>query len=344
MFQNVNILPQKLYSPPINNTPTDLFESEGVLQIKITGSIQKLFNDRSDAAQYHPLTLSYKKDDGSEVAFTMKAKTRGNFRRDKANCSYPPILLNFQKLTSKGSLFENQDKIKLVTPCKDENYVIREYLVYKLYNVITPKSFRARLVNVTFYDTERKKETRFYSILLENEEQMAARNKMKIIERKMMRGESTEKETFLKMAVFEYMIGNTDWSIEYLHNTRIIAFDSLSVSYVVPYDFDHSGIVNAPYALPAEVFELRSTQDRRFRGYCITDWQTMNEVLATYNRLKNDLYTVYTNCTLLDPKYISATIKFLDVFFETINNPKKVKSEFTYPCNNPRIIIKGLKN
>jgi hypothetical protein len=252
--------------------------------------------------------------------------------------------LNFQKVTSSGSVFEDQDKLKLVTPCKDEEYVFREYLVYKLYNLITPKSYRARLVNVNFYDTVKKKETTFYSFIIEEDQQMAKRNKTKIFEKKQIIGENTETETFLKMAVFQYMIGNTDWSVPFLHNIRIIAFDSLSIPSVVPYDFDHSGIVNAPYALPPEQLALSSTQERRFRGYCITDWKTMDEVVATFNRVKYDVYKVYTTNTFLNSKYVRSTTKFLDGFYVMINDPKKMRSEFSYPCKKgaPQITIKGL--
>jgi hypothetical protein len=312
----------------------------------LSGKIKALFNDRADNGLYHPLVLTYKGPDSNEVTINLRGKTRGNFRRQKTNCTYPPILLNFTKKEHKPSLFDKQDKVKLVTPCAGDNYVVREYLVYKLYNLITPKSFRARLARVTFDDVEKKKETSFYSFLLEEDEQMAQRNGSKILEVKNVNGENTETETFLKMAMFQYMIGNTDWSVSFLHNIRVLSFDMKSVPSVVPYDFDHSGIVNAPYALPPEQLQLSSTQERRFRGYCITDWKTLDEVVATYNRLKPDIYKVYTSCTLLDAKYVKATTRFLDDFYETINDPKKLRSEFSFPCNKTatNYIISGMQN
>lgn len=321
----------------------DLFGSEEILSFTLSGNTRDLFNDRSDKALYHPLVLSYKSDTG-EVTINLKAKTRGNFRRNSQNCIYPPILLNFPRKEAKPSLFQQQDKLKLVVPCRGEDYVIREYLVYKLYNLLTPKSYKARLVHVTFDDMEKKRATTLYGILLEEDEQMAERNKMQIVEKKMLPGESTETETFLKMAVFQYMIGNTDWSVPYQHNIRTIAFDSLSVPYVVPYDFDHAGIVDASYAVPAEQLALSSTRERRFRGYCITDIKAFDETIATFNRLKNDFYKVYADCPLLDKRYIAATTKFLNQFYETINDPKKVKIAFSYPCKGTQnVIIKGLK-
>ena len=326
-------------------TPAALFETDAVLNLKLSGNIKELFNDRGDDAKYHPLVLSYTSKDSTEHAFSAKAKTRGHFRKDKNNCFYPPILLNFQNSDHASTLFQDQNKLKLVTSCRGEKYVIHEYLVYKLYNLLTPKSFRARLVLATFYDTIRKKETSFYSILLEDAQQMAKRNGLTVLSSKRMQVQSVELESFLKMAVFQYMIGNTDWSVEYLHNIKPLAFDSLSIPYVVPYDFDHAGIVDAPYALPAKELELNSTHQRRYRGYCIPDMNTYNKIITTFNQLKADFYSVYTNCPYLDEKYVSATIKFLDQFYETINAPQKVNAAFSYPCNKnvPKIIIGGLE-
>jgi hypothetical protein len=347
-------MPKNEAENKIMNTPSSriqkisggLFDRDEILNIKLSGSIRSLFNDRGDNAPYRPLVLTYKGADSNIVAISIRGKTRGNFRRQKSNCSYPPILLNFTKKEAKPSLFDDQDKLKLVTPCAGEEYIAREYLVYKLYNLVTPKSYKARLARVTFEDLDRKKETTFLSILLEEDEQMAKRNASKLMEMKNLYGESTETETFLKMAMFQYMIGNTDWSVPYLHNIRIISFDPSTVPSVVPYDFDHSGIVDAPYALPPEQLALKSTRERRFRGYCITDWKKMDDVIATYNRLKDDIYKTYTSCTLLDAKYVKATIRFLDEFYETINDPKKMKAEFSYPCNpnNTNYVIKGLEN
>jgi hypothetical protein len=330
-----------------NPATEELFGTDEVLNFKLSGNIRQLFNDRAKTSVYHPLVLSYIANDSSVISIPIKAKTRGHFRQSKDNCDYPPILLNFSSKDRKPSLFDKQNKLKLVTPCQGEEYIFREYLVYKLYNLLTPKSYRARVVRVNYYDTERKKDLMLYGILLEEDEQMAKRNQMRIINRKKIYGENTEAQTFLKMAVFQYMIGNTDWSTLYLHNIRILAFDSLSIPSVVPYDFDHAGIVDAPYALPAEQLGLSSTHERRFRGYCIPDMKAFDEVIATFNRLKNDFYAVYTNCKFLNSKYTRDTFRFLDKFYEVINNPKRARAEFGYPCDNKanaNMVIKGLEN
>ena len=347
LVQPGNILPQKNTQVSTQISTVDLFGSDEVLDIKLLGSVRELLDDRVEKPTYYPLVLTYMAKDSSEVAIKIRARTRGHFRRDKENCDYPPILLNFTKQLSKSTLFENQDKLKLVTPCQGDNYIFREWLVYKMYNLVTEKSFKARLVRIQPYDTKKKKElASMYGILLEEEKQMAARNNMKPIERKLVRGEHTDKESFLKMVMFQYMIGNTDWSVPYLHNTRLIAADSLSTLYTVPYDFDHAGIVGAHYANPPPELNLSSTKQRCYRGYCITDMKSFNEVLSTFKKLKKDFYKLYTGCPFFNARYVSNTTKFLDQFYETINNAKKLSAAINGPCGKGHvdIVIKGLSS
>jgi hypothetical protein len=324
-----------------------LFSSDNVLELTLKGSVKELLNDREDKPATHPLSLVYKTADGVDVSLPIEGKTRGHFRKLKENCNYPPILLQFKKgEAQQASIFKEQVKMKLVMPCLGDDYVVREWLVYKLYNLISPESFKARLVKVSLDDNNGKKiAAAFYGILLEEEKQMAKRNGMVPVTRKLKPAQILQ-DAFLKMAVFEYLIGNTDWSVEYLQNIKIIASDSLAVPIAVPYDFDHAGIVNAPYAKPAEELMMYGIRERRYRGYCVMDMKVFDESIALFNRIKKEVYGAYTNCTLLDEKYKAATIKYLDEFYTTINNVDAIKKEFGYPCKKNgtgNVVIKGLK-
>ena len=328
--------------------PSELFETNDVLNIKLSGDLRNLFNDRDDNAKYHAITVSYVAADGKIISIPAKAKTRGNFRRKLGDCVYPPIWLDFSENKNlQTSLFNGQVRLKLVMPCRGDEYVIREYLLYRLYNLITEKSFRTRLVKIEAEDDRRKKKTgSFYGILLEEDKQMAKRNHCVLVKRNMLSKQSTEKDAFLKMAVFEYLIGNTDWSVEVQQNIRLLAKDSIGIPTTVPYDFDHAGLVNAPYALPAEELQMSSVRERRYRGYCIKDMKQFEGVIAFYNNLKKDIYALYTNCSLIDSKYLKSSLQYLDEFYSTINNPKKLQEEFGYPClpnGTGNIIIKGMK-
>ena len=324
-----------------------LFDTDDILHITMSGNMRPLLNNRIGDAKNHALIFSYIQD-SSTLTIPVEVKTRGHFRRIKGNCKYPPLQIKFPKDSAHfSSIFKEQKKTKLVMPCdNDDAYLVREWLVYKLYNLITPKSFRARLVKVTLKDDKNSKtSTPFYGILLEEEAQMAKRNQLVSVERK-MKPKQVQKEAFLSMAVFEYLIGNTDWSIQYMQNIKLLASDSTAVPVAIPYDFDHAGIVDAPYAQPAEELQMRSTHERRYRGYCVSELKNFEPVIAQYNQVKNDIYGLYTGCKLLDAQYIKSTVQYLDAFYATINNPKAWQKEFTYPCDptgTGNVVIKGLK-
>jgi hypothetical protein len=323
-----------------------LFDNSDMLHFKLVGKLSNLFNDRGENMTYHPMLLQYTGKDSSLVSIHLVVKTRGHFRRLKANCKMPPLLLNFPKgEKTKKSVFEKQDKLKLVVPCQGDDYIIREWLVYKLYNLITEKSFKAELVQVDFEDSSnRRKAEMHYCILIEDENKMAKRNKTFVWKRKMLDMKDMDEDEFRKMAVFQYMIGNTDWGVMYLQNIVLITKDSATAPFAIPYDFDHAGIVDAFYAGPAEELEISSNRQRLYRGFCEKDKNNFAKTIELFNRLKNDIYNVYINCSLLEPKYAKFVKRYLDDFYKTINNNKEIEAEFGKPCRTGiRVEMKGLK-
>src|SRR4030095_14274293 len=341
---------QKQASTPIIDktiSEKDLFSSDEILSISLKGNIRQLLNDRADKPASHPVTLSYRNKDSSEVNIPVQMKTRGHFRKLKENCKYPPLQISFPADVNRlSTVFSDQKKLKLVMPCVGDDYIIREWLVYKIYNLVTPNSFRARLVRIELNDTKSKKQQApFYGFLIEDEKKMAIRNKAMIVEQK-LRPEETKQDVFLTMAVFQYLIGNTDWSVQYLQNIKLLKSESFSQLITVPYDFDHSGLVNAPYAHPAEELLMKSVQERRYRGYCIKDLKVFEKPIALFNKLKGDIYNLYAKSKLLDEKYIKSVTKYLDEFYATINDPKAWQKDFAYPCDKNgtgNVVIKGLK-
>lgn len=318
------------------------------MDIKLSGSLREIFGDRTEKAKYRPIVVSYASKDSGEITVAAEAKTRGHFRKTVGNCSYPPLMLHFIKnATFKSSVFNDQAKLKLVMPCQGDEYVVREWMVYRIYNLITPKSFKARLVRIELEDTKKKKKTSpFYGILLEEEQQMAKRNRSVLIDKQMLKPQQIDETNFLTMAVFEYLIGNTDWSVQYQQNVKLLLQDSTAFPNAVPYDFDHAGLVNAPYAKPAEELQMYSVVERRFRGYCVPNMKKFDEVISVFKRLKKDIYSLYTDCPLLDAGYIKATKKYFDEFYATINNGKAMQKEFSYPCDENgtgNVVIKGLR-
>jgi hypothetical protein len=329
-----------------SSTANSLFSEDSVLAVTIKGDTRALLNDREGEPKNFSLSLLYKDKDNATTTIPVEIKTRGHFRRMKQNCFYPPLLLQFSGNNKASSLFPSVAKLKLVMPCKGDEFVVREWLAYKIYNLVTPESFKARLVRVTLENDKNGKSTDpFFGIIIEEDNQMAKRNGLVAVNRK-LKPQNAAKAEYLKMAVFEYLIGNTDWSVEYLQNIKLIARDSMSVPYTVPYDFDHAGIVSAPYALPAEELQMGSVRERRYRGYCLNDMKEFDPAISEFNRLKNDIYNLYSACTILDARYIKSTLKYLDDFYKTINDPKDLQKQFGYPCDKNgtgNVIIRGLK-
>jgi hypothetical protein len=191
---------------------------------------------------------------------------------------------------------------------------------------------------------KRKTETH-YCILLEDDKKVADRNDAFVWKHKMLPMKNTNADEFRKMAVFQYMIGNTDWSIPYLQNIVLITKDSAKPAFAIPYDFDHAGIVDAPYAGPAPELEISSIRVRLYRGFCENDKDNFAETFELYNRLKNDIYDLYTNCSLLSSRYIKYVTNYFNEFYKTINSDKLVEREFQQPCRtNVRVELKGLKD
>lgn len=171
---------------------------------------------------------------------------------------------------------------------------------------------------------------------------MAAR-KHDIVMKGILRPEQVDPVAFSKMAMFQYLVGNTDWSVQY-QNIKLLAADTNSVATAVPYDFDHEGIVNAPYAKPAEELEMSSVKQRRYRGYCVQDMARFDEAIALYDQIKTEIYKLYTDCPLLDDKYVKTTVQYLDAFYKTINDPAAFQKNSAIPVISPERVMWSLRD
>ena len=212
--------------------------------------------------------------DGAPRNIAVKLSARGHFRRMARNCGVVPLRVEFPKDGMAGTPFDGQTTLKLGTGCEDskeyEQITLREYLQYPLFNLVTPLSFRARLARATYVDEKSKKKSAArYALFIEHENDVARRAEGRVVELPRIVFKDLDDETLTRMMLFEYMIGNTDMSIWALHNVRLIQKPDRTLI-AVPYDFDLSGFVHAPYAIPDRRLGLRSVVDRKYRGPCRT--------------------------------------------------------------------------
>jgi len=325
---------------PAQNYQTEnakpLFNSHDILSIKIIGDITTIIRDVGDDSKEHPAILEYV-ENGDTIRLDAQVETRGNFRRNRENCSFPPLRINLKKKQVKGTLFDGMDKLKLVTHCRPnsnmfENYVVEEYLVYRTYNILTDTSFRARLLNVKYQDTnDNNKVTESIGFFIEPDDALKDRLNMVEVKQKYILPDRTRFDHVSKLSVFQYMIGNTDWAVTTLHNVKLFSPDTLKPAYAIPYDFDWSGVLNAVYAKPLPRFETESVTERVFKGYCRT-MQQLQKSFVTFHEKKDEIYQLYYGCDLLKNSEKKRILKYFDEFYEVIANEKKIKIEFMDNC------------
>ncbi|MDX1642521.1 MAG: hypothetical protein R3220_12530 [Balneolaceae bacterium] len=326
---------------------TDLFTGKEIFEVTLEGNLRKLKRDRGSDPPYREMKIHYRNENSEIETQELRVKTRGKFRR--LNCADPPLWFNFKKHElPDNSPFIGYPKMKVVVPCQGEKYVLREYLVYKMYNLLTDHSFRVRLIHLKYHDTRRDRLSGpEYAFLIEDEDEVAARSKAGLYKRNHLRPEVIEQEAFFRMSVFAYMIGHTDWSIQYQHNLKILFLNDEKEYIAVPYDFDLVGLVSSPYAEPAPQLKLKSVRERVFRGYCLDDLDKLKPTFQQFRRLKSEIYSVLTQNTLLDNDYKNWAIEYLDEFYETIDDPKKRSKVFSYPCDENgtgNVVISGIRN
>ena len=310
-----------------------LFDSDEILDITLTTDIRTIRSDVSENPEYHEAVLSVNDKYNQKHDINVKVKTRGHFRKNSCNCNLPPLKVNFAKKNTANTVFEGQNKIKLVNVCNSrrknfEQYIIQEYLAYRTYNIISDLSFKVRLARITYEDSRRQGEPfTKYAFFIESTSDMSARNNSQKLETLNIHNNATDIETMTQVAIFQYMIGNTDWSVPRLHNVKLIAKEDGSSIFAVPYDFDWTGIVNPVYAEPAMHLGLESVRQRLYRGYERTPEQ-FEAAFEKFRIHKDEIYNLYENCQYLDEKQKKQSIKYLDNFFDTINSKRAIQNVF----------------
>ena len=317
-----------------------LFQSEEPLKTTLLTDIKWLRDKRIDTMEVNGI-LTFAGVDGAQIEQAIEVRTRGIFRRNKRNCNFPPLRFNFPKREMEGTVFEGQDKLKLVTPCHDgrdnyQRYVYREYLAYKAYQLLTPVSFRVRLVEITYEDINDKYDTRTkIGFLIESDENMAERNRAVHTEyHGRFHPAWVDGDAAVRVAMFNYMIGNTDWSAVAGHNTKLIKTEEAKYL-TVPYDFDFSGAVNARYASPdpslTERYRLRRVTDRHFRGFCRPEL-VQPTLAATLNEQRDALWDLYMSFDLLEEKRRKDAVKYYEDFYKTLNDERDFKRKMLDVC------------
>jgi len=315
-----------------------LFDSSDTLEVQISAPLSTLIRERSET-EYLPGVFSYREADGTAVELDVGIRARGNFRL--RNCEFPPVTLNFRRSQVEGTLLDRQNKLKMVVHCKItrryEQSVLREYLAYRLLNSVTDLSFRVRLLQVVWVDSEERRGAMVRSaFLIEDRERLAAR-----IGRMEQEIESTEISAIDPahlnlVSMFQYLIGNVDFSPvagsdgECCHNFAM--FGSSADSLVaIPYDFDFSGIVNAPNAPVDTERGVERLGQRVYRGHCANNGQ-VEASISRFKQVRETLYALVSGLEELEPGVRENLAGYLDGFYQVVDHPRRVEQEIIGRC------------
>ncbi|HMO38196.1 MAG TPA: hypothetical protein PKC76_04520 [Saprospiraceae bacterium] len=247
----------------------DKLHTQEVLKVEIETDLDSLLRTLRTEDEV-PALFTFKDEKGKKQSWKVKLQVRGKFRR--RTCDFPPLHFKFSKKQLAAAGLNDHNDLKLITHCFDnaqsDELVMREYLTYKLYQIVSPHSFRVQLLRVKYRDSQSKRSFTRYNVLVEDDDEMRERADSKFCNSCYGLPKDTfTEENLTRNCLFQYMIGNSDWSVAMLRNLKLLQPKDGSKNIIVPYDFDFSGIVSAPYARPDATLGIRTVRERVLLGF-----------------------------------------------------------------------------
>jgi hypothetical protein len=323
------------HSTPLQAQP--LFKSDSLLDITITANMRDLLRERdSTKLRWFGAEFTYADGTGTSTV-PVELRARGHFRRQRGNCDFPPIMVKLPKDDAKGTLLQGNPRVKLATPCRPNNaeyqqHILVEYGAYKAYQVLHTAAPRTRLARITYRDSsERTKPVTVLAFFIELDEEVA--KEVSVTLRDNMKGarfRDVDSETLQSLSLFEFMVGNPDWSLGALHNIYLLQ-DSVGVVTPVAYDWDWSGLVNTRYSFPDASLPIKSVTQRHYMGPCHTlqEWAPM---LARYRERKPALDAVWGTIPELSPARRTQAERYLDGFWKIIDSERDFRGTVMRTC------------
>jgi hypothetical protein len=320
---------KKPYEPP------PIFTDAKPLEVELHAPFSQLRKDRATETEYRQAFFKYKGDDGAVVRVPVRARTRGIWR--KKNCEIPPLLLNFTKDSTKKTAFAKNDRLRLTLHCRNtdefEQYVLQEYNLYRVHRTVSKYSYDVRLARITYIDSE-KSDTLMtrWAFFSEQDEPFAERVGVKVLTTQGAGPDDLDPYESAFYGVFQFFIGNSDFSIRALHNAVLVERPD-GVYLPVARDFDWSGAVNARYAVPNPILKTRTVQQRVMRGYCSTP-EEYAKVFALLKEKKETIYGLYRDELMapMKPNVVANTLKYFDEFYKIIDDPRSARREIVDRC------------
>jgi hypothetical protein len=300
-----------------------LFSDQTPLEIKL-GYSNKDMNRKTNDSTFIDTTLEFLQNE-KWSSLKVNLRARGNFRRNE--CYFPPIKMKIKKDQYQGTIFDGNKTMKLVLPCKLESEnndnILQEYIAYKIYERISPFHFKTRRVNIDFSEPKGKKIKKFAlkGFLIEDDKRVAKRHEGKVFER-YVHPMAMQHLTSVQNAFFQYLLGNTDFSVAYQHNGKLLYVNKEIIP--LPYDFDMTGWVNPSYATVNTTLGINSVQDRKYRGFK-REQQYFDEVRQQFLDQKADLMKMISSFEgeFSNQSEYENMFEFLKSFYDVLEDDSK---------------------
>ena len=315
-----------------------LFADDSLIRLTIRGPVDQM----ARVAEKRPGPRAGTIAAGSE-SLPIMLSPRGITRLRRETCQFPPLRVEFSSAPPATSLFAGQRRLKLVTHCRPaegfQQHLLLEYAAYRLYNELTPRSFRVRLAQIDYVAEDGRPLTSRYGFFIEDTDDVGRRNGL----REARMGEripvsSLSPPDAARFGVFEYLIANLDWAMQAgppgddcCHNARLISGGAGSPIVPVPYDFDFSGFVDAPYAVPPDQVRVSSVRQRHYRGFCRHNAQAI-AAAAEIRARRPALLAVLGQIPGLTATTLRKASAFLDKGFADIASDQAVADKLLRTC------------
>ena len=308
------------------NSFNELFNMNNPFEMDLIFDV-KGFIKAKDTEEYSDAKIAYKNFAGDSVHRNVKIRARGNVR--KRICYLPPIRIHFDDEDYQVDLFDSFGKVKLVSTCKvasnQEQFLIKEYLSYKIYETITDISFKTYYMKINFIDSQgKKKPFTSYSFILEDIDDLAERNNAIEVENMGLLESQLDEQTMNLFSMYQYLISNVDWHIPSMHNVKLIKSNDhrKPLPMPVPYDLDYCGIVNTNYAIPQPRVPIESLTDRYWIGNCLTD-EEFSSTCVPFLENKDEIINIFEACESLDKIHKKTAVRFITQFYNIIEKDQQ---------------------
>ncbi len=319
-----------------------LFADDSILEVRLVAPLKQIMKERTIDEEL-PGTFEMVTADGSSLQVPVQIRTRGNYRRRKNICQFAPLRFNFKKSDVSDTLLDKQDKVKLVTHCKKrskvyEQAVIKEYLVYRMLNIITDISFRARLLRITYVDSDDdNSETTTFAFLIENKGRLAKRLEMESMDVESVQMHELDREYTNLGSVYQYLIGNLDFSPvrgsegkSCCHNFALF-LDNNEKHWSIPYDFDMTGFVEPPHLKPNPTYKQRDVRQRVYRGRCYNQ-KHLPSTLQQFRDKRADIEALIADQPGMDKSSRKRVSSYVEDFYKLLDKEDKLLKKFADTC------------